>query len=62
MKTALTMVLALILGWSEVALACRARTPLEALFGAWFKGPSFIKTSSDAAQFAGRTTLESGSP
>ena len=62
MKTSLTLLFALLFGWAEGALACRASLPvLEALFAPWFKGPSFIKISSNAAQFAGRTTINSGS-
>ena len=55
--------LATILGlWAEGALACQARiTPLELLFAPFFKGPSFMRTNSHGAQFAGRTTISSGS-
>ena len=55
--------LATLLGlWAEGALACQARiTPLELLFAPFFKGPSFMRTNSHGAQFAGRTTLNSGS-
>lgn len=55
--------LATLLGlWAEGALACQARiTPLELLFAPFFKGPSFMRTNSHGAQFAGRTTISSGS-
>ena len=55
--------LATILGlWAEGALACQARiTPLELLCAPFFKGPSFMRTNSHGAQFAGRTTISSGS-
>lgn len=54
---------ATILGlWAEGALACQARIlPLELLFAPFMKGPSFIRTNSHGSQFAGRTTLNSGS-
>lgn len=57
------LVLATILGlWAEAALSCQARIqPLELLFAPFFKGPSFYRTNSHAAQFAGRTTISSGS-
>lgn len=35
-------------------------TPLELLFRPFFRGPAMTKASSDATQFAGRTTLNSG--
>ena len=53
---------ALLFGWVEGALACQARImPLELLFSPFFKGASFMRTNSHAAQFAGRTTINSGS-
>ena len=53
---------ALLFGWAEVALACQARiVPLELLFSPFFKGASFTRTNSHGAQFAGRTTIDSGS-
>ena len=60
-KTMLFLV-AILFGWAEAALACQARsTPLELLFAPFFKGPSFMRTNSHGAQFAGRTTISSGS-
>ena len=62
MTKLITMILAALLGWSEAALACRAGIPpLEVLFSPWFRGPATIDINSDATQFAGRTTLSSGS-
>lgn len=62
MKTALTMIAALLLGWAEVALACRViDSPLEQLFGAWFRGPARTDIASRSEAWAGRTTLASGS-
>lgn len=56
-----SLFLAFLLGWVEGALACRVQTPLELLFAPWFRGPSFTDIASHANQFAGRTTLASGS-
>ena len=62
MTKLITMILAVLFGWSEIALACRAGLPpLEAFFSPWFRGPATIDTRSHASQFAGRTTLASGS-
>ena len=62
MKPLFTLFAALLLGWTEVALGCRAAsTPLEELFRAWFRGPAFTDIASGANAFAGRTTLSSGS-
>jgi hypothetical protein len=47
--------------FAQTAQACWVRAPLELLFGAFLKGPLMTKTASDANQFAGRTTLSSGS-
>lgn len=43
------------------ALACwMPQPPLEALFGGWLKGPFRTRATSAANQFAGRTTIASG--
>ena len=60
--TLLTFAVALLLGWAELALACRINMPpLEALFSPWFRGTPIIDIRSSSNQFAGRTTLASGS-
>ena len=63
MKRALLLLVSALVGWSEGSLACQVgpMKPLELLFAPFFKGPSFIRTNSHGAQFAGRTTLASGS-
>lgn len=43
------------------ALACwMPQPPLESLFGGWLKGPFRTRATSAANQFAGRTTIASG--
>ena len=51
-----------ILAWFGQALLASPMTfPLETFFRAWFKNPSITDTSSNINQFAGVTTLASGS-
>lgn len=38
-----------------------SKSPIELLFGAMFRGPSFVDPRSSAKQFAGRSTINSGS-
>jgi len=38
-----------------------SKSPLELLFGPMFKGPGFVDVRSHAHQFAGRSTINSGS-
>lgn len=63
MKRTLALFAAAFALWAEAALGCQVgpMKPLELLFAPFFKGPSFIRTNSHGAQFAGRTTLASGS-
>lgn len=62
LKTLTALLLLALSFWSEALLASPARiVPLELLFAPFFKGPSFIRTNSHGAQFAGRTTISSGS-
>lgn len=63
MKRTLALIAAALALWTEGALACQVgpMKPLELLFAPFFKGPSFIRTNSHGAQFAGRTTISSGS-
>jgi hypothetical protein len=50
----------LIARYIEKVLACPARGPLETLFGGILRGPLATLTASGAKQFAGRTTINSG--
>ncbi len=63
MKRTLALFAAVLALWTEGALGCQVgpMKPLELLFAPFFKGPSFIRTNSHGAQFAGRTTISSGS-
>ena len=55
-------ILAVFVSWLEFALGCPAAIPpLELHYVPWYRGPSFIDINSAATQFAGRTTLNSGS-
>lgn len=61
MRTALLILYFALFGWAESALACRIVNPKELLFNPQQKGPFFTDIASKAEQFAGRTTLNSGS-
>lgn len=63
MKRTFALFAAILALWTEGALGCQVgpMKPLELLFAPFFKGPSFIRTNSHGAQFAGRTTISSGS-
>lgn len=50
-----------IAGFGQFALAAWMAFPLETLFGGWFKNPGITATASSNTQFAGLTTLVSGS-
>lgn len=45
----------------SLGLACYVAPPIEQLFGPQFRAAPFINVASDANQFAGITTLASGS-
>ena len=55
-------VAALISCYAREALACHIKTPIEALFRPFFRGPATLTMagSASAKQFAGRTALASG--
>lgn len=47
--------------FAEAVHGAKVASPLESLFAAWFRGPATIDVASQVAQFAGLTTLSSGS-
>jgi len=50
----------LIARYVDWALSCHVRPPLETLFGGLLRGPLAVLTASGANQFAGRTSIASG--
>ena len=57
----LTLLLAFLASYAQAALALHARTPIEVFDRPLFKSAPIVRTGSHAAQYAGRTTLASGS-
>lgn len=60
MRLILAVLMGLMGAYAEHALGCRI-TPIEALFRPLLRGPLMSKTASASNQFAGRTTISSGS-